>query len=109
MKATAKTAQTDNTKKKRRAYGGAKALFRLVLLGIVVTATLSAATHVMDNIAYVEAQRREVQAQIAAAEARRQEIEDSVAYVTSIDFIEYIARRLGLVRRDEIIFIMTTE
>ena len=109
MKAELKAAQTDNVKKKRRAYGGAKALFRLVLLTIVITMTLSAATHVMDNIAYVEAQREAVQAQIAVAEARRQEIEDSVAYVTSLDFIEYIARRLGLVRRDEIIFIMTTE
>ena len=86
-----------------------KTLIKLALLGTVAVMTLSAAMHIIDNIARVQAQHEIVVAQIAEAEARRQEIENSVAYVESIDFIEYMARRLGLVRRDEIIFIMTTE
>ena len=99
----------DKTKSKRRAFGGVKALVRLGLLAVIATMTLSAASHIMDNIDCVGMQQEAVQAQIAEAEARRLEIEDSAAYVESIDFIEYIARRMGLVRRDEIIFIMTTE
>lgn len=104
-----KVVQIDKVKNRRGALGRAKALIQLALLGVVVVTTLSAAAHIMENIARVEIEREIVQAQIAEAEARRQEIENSVAYVESIDFIEYIARRLGLVRRDEIIFIMTTE
>ena len=104
-----KAAQTDKAKNRRGALGRAKALVQLAILGVIGFVTLSAAAHIMDNIARVEMEREIVQAQIAEAEARRQEIENSVAYVESIDFIEYIARRLGLVRRDEIIFIMTTE
>jgi len=64
----------------------------------------------MDSIADIEAQTAVAEAQIAEAEARRREIEDSAAYVSSIRFIEYIARtRLRLVHRDEIIFNMVYE
>ena len=104
-----KVARIDKVKNRRGALGRAKALVQLALLSVIVVITLSAATHIMENIARLEIEREVVQSQIAEAEARRQEIEDSAAYVESIDFIEYMARRLGLVRRDEIIFIMTTE
>ena len=104
-----KAVRIDKVTNRRRAFGRARALIQLVLLVVVVVMTLSAATHIMDNIDRVRAEREVVQSQIAEAEARRLEIEDSVAYVESIDFIEYMARRLGLVRRDEIIFIMTTD
>ena len=105
-----KAAQIDNKPKNERgSFGRAKTLIKLALLCVIIVMTLSAVSHILDNIARIEAQREVVQAQIAEAEARRLEIEDSVAYVQSIDFIEYMARRMGLVRRDEIIFIMTTE
>jgi cell division protein FtsB len=104
-----KVVRIDKVKNRRRAFGRARALVQLALIAVVAVMTLSAAAHIMDNIVRVETQREAVQLQIAEAEARRLEIEDSVAYVESIEFIEYIARRLGLVRRDEIIFIMTTE
>ena len=104
-----RTVRIDKVNNRRRAFGRIKTLIQLALLTVVVVMTLSASAHILDNIARVEAQRETVHLQIAEAEARRLEIEDSVAYVESIDFIEYMARRLGLVRRDEIIFIMTTE
>jgi len=104
-----KQVQISKDNDRRRAFGRVRVLVQLALLAIIAVMTLSAASHIMGNIARIEAQREIVQSQIAEAEARRQEIEDSAAYVESIDFIEYMARRLGLVRRDEIIFIMTTE
>jgi len=104
-----KVVRIDKIKNERGAFRRAKALIKLALLTAIAVMTISTATHIMDNIAIVEAQREAVQSQIADAEVRRLEIEDSVAYVESIDFIEYMARRMGLVRRDEIIFIMTTE
>jgi cell division protein FtsB len=105
-----KAVRIDKIRNRRGAFGRTKTLIKLALLAVVIVMTLSAASHIMDNIARVEVQHEAVAAQIAEAEARRQEIEDSVAYVESIEFIEYIARNmLNLVRRDEIIFIMTTE
>jgi len=107
---TQEVIRLDKVKSKNRAFGGIRVLVRIVLLSIVVTMMLSAASYIMDNISRVEAQREVIAIEIAHAEARRLEIEDSVAYTESIDFIEYIARNvLNLVRRDEIIFIMTTE
>ena len=105
-----KAIRIDKVKNKRRAFGGIKALVQLALLVTVVVVTLTAATGIMDNISRTQEQIAILDEQIIAAEARRQEIEDAAAYVSSIDFVEYIARtRLNLVRRDEIIFIMTSE
>ena len=105
-----KAIRIDKVQDRRRAFGRARTLVKLALLAVVAVTTLSTATYIIDNISRVESQREAVQAQIAEAEARRQEIEDSVAYTESIEFIEYIARNvLNLVRRDEIIFIMTPE
>jgi len=105
-----KAVRIDKVKNRRRAFGGAKTLVQLALLAVVVIATLTYAGHIMDNIARAEEERSALDMQILAAEVRRQEIEDAAAYVSSVDFIEYIARsRLNLVRPDEIIFIMTRE
>jgi len=105
-----KAIRIDKVKSKRRAFGSVKALVQFGLLVAIVVGTLSATTYIMDNISHTQEQIATLDAQILAAEARRQEIEDAAAYVSSIDFIEYIARtRLNLVRRDEIIFIMTSE
>lgn len=100
----------DKVRNRRRLFFGAKTLIQLALLAIVITATFVIASNIMDDIAATEAELAAVQAQIEAAEARGREIEDSAAYVQSIQFIESIAReRLGLVRRDEIIFIITQD
>ena len=105
-----KAAKIEKTKGVRGSFGRTRTLIKLALLGVVVVMTLSAAVHIMDNIADLQAEHEIVQTQIKEANARRQEIEDSAAYTESIEFIEYVARNmLNLVRRDEIIFIMTTE
>ena len=105
-----KPIRIDKVKQRRGALGGIKTSIKLVLLVIIALVTLVSVTHTMDSIAEIEAQMASVQAQIAQAEARRREIEDSAAYVASVSFIEYIARnRLGLVHRDEIIFMMIYE
>jgi len=110
MKTNGKAVRIDKVKDRRRALGRTRVLVQLGLLVVIAVMTLSAATYILDNIARVEAQREAVAIEIAQAEARRQEIEDSATYTESIEFIEYIARNLlNLVRRDEIIFIMTTE
>jgi len=79
----------------------------LGLLFVVLAFTLISASNTLDSIAASETQLAAILQQIEAEEARRLQIEDSAAYTQNVSFIEDVARRrLGLVRRDEIIFIM---
>ncbi|MCL2397761.1 MAG: septum formation initiator family protein [Defluviitaleaceae bacterium] len=98
----------DKIKKRRRNFAGAKALALLAVLVVIIVSTFVYAGYTMGNIGAAEAELAATRQQIEAAEARQREIEDSAAYVNSKEFVEYIARNwLNLVRRGEIIFIMT--
>ena len=105
-----KPIRIDKVKKRRRVFVGVKTLVQLALIIAIAVTTIIAFNHTMDNIAYTEAELAATQLQIEDARARRTQIEDSAAYTQSISFIENIARNwLGLVRRDEVIFIITEE
>jgi len=82
----------------------------LVLLFSVVGVTLVSIAGTLDDIAVTDARLADVQQQIEDEEARRAQIEDAATYTQTISFIEDIARRrLGLVRRDEVIFIINSD
>ena len=99
-----------SVKRRRRAAFGLKAFVHFALLVVVAATTLVLVSGVLDDIADTERELAATQSQITTAQVRRREIEDTTAYTQSLSFVEYIARtRLNLVRRDEIIFIMTPE
>jgi len=105
--------QINKIKQRRKMSAGfrrVKALALFALLLVVLGATALHVGRTMDEIAATDAQLAATLAQIETEEARRELIEDSAAYTQSISFIEDVARRrLGLVRRDEIIFIMNSD
>ena len=110
MQKESKAIRLDKKRKRRKMFAGFKNLVQLALLLAMIATTFLAATYTLDNIARTDAELALTQVQIEAAEVRRREIEDSDAYMQSPQFVENIARNwLNLVRRDEIIFIMTTE
>lgn len=92
----------------RKVFGLTKGLIKLGLLAFIVIATMVAVAGIMDDMAIISTQQAVIDNHIELAQARQREIADAAQYTTSTAFVEYIARtRLGLARRDEIIFIMT--
>ena len=93
--------------RQRKVFTLAKSAVLLVILAVIAVFSFVYINLSMNEIAAIEAELELVRHQIEVAQSRRQEIIDTSSYTQSEEFIENFARNfLGLVRRDEIIFII---
>jgi len=79
---------------------------RILAIVVVLTAAGIFSMRILDQIAEVEAETAQLQAQVEIQEYIREEIEDEEAFAQSRAFIERMARSWGFVHRDEIIFVV---